>query len=180
MNEYSHSLLEADFSLFAGGWIGTCSSRGSFATGLFLNAGCDRNNRSRYIKHEIPAGKFVIGSFVFRGYHLTEGLSSQLKTDGPFYYKGFAGNLPALVNLAFSVRVPDTNAGFANGRKNRILISIFEKWLNCFRILVDLNGIGKLVGMCRTGQNQHRHNIKTKISKKYFFQNIGICFEVVK
>ena len=84
-------------------------------------------------------------------YHLTESFSSQLPTDGPFNYRDLAGNLPALVNLAFTVGTPNTDAGFADGWKNRISISVLEKWLNRFRLLVDVDGIGKLVGLCRRG-----------------------------
>ena len=87
---------------------------------------------------------------------------------------------PTFVYLARSVGTPDNEAGFADGWENRIFISVFEKRLNRFRLLVDVDGIGELVCMCRIGQHQYCHNSnqynwKTIVFSYFLLSSINVC-----
>ena len=60
LNKYHHPLMIAGFGLGAGGRAGTGTRRSPFGTRLCLDAGRDRDSRSRCLKLEFPAGEFIV------------------------------------------------------------------------------------------------------------------------
>jgi hypothetical protein len=82
VSKHSHAFMIACFGLCPGGRPGGGTGGGAFGASFGFNAGRDGNSGGRRVKLKVPAGEFIIGTFVFKKYHLAECLPACLKTNG--------------------------------------------------------------------------------------------------
>jgi len=103
VSEHHHAFVVTGFGLSSGSRTCSGTRRGAFGPRFGLYTGGYRHRRSRRIEFEFTTGELIVGAFVFKEYHLTEGLSTQLKTDSPLNQRGFTGDRAALINLARAI-----------------------------------------------------------------------------